>query len=273
MSSNPNPSLSPRPQQATLSPQIQQTNHSPRSTPAEYFDSHSPPQDEDEEPPYEDADAPYPEPTSEQTLLPPPNFNPFFHLIEDSTTGEHYHPYVHYIFADDDPVIITAAAMRSLGLDETRYLPVSTPEHEHERPLHSSDPEEALRDDEEVVHSPLPPPIPGAKERYMIIDVGLDGHTIVNAQSLSAEWQITNTSVRSAPSFDEDAEGAGLMLSIEGVEIPKKNKGKSTGGPGEMKWKEARETGDGDVFKALDGLVKGVEGGLKVAAKIKGTTP
>jgi hypothetical protein len=221
----------------------------------------------------EDSEPPYPEPTSEQTLLPPPNFKPFFNLIEDSTTGEHYHPYVHYIFADDDPVIVTAAAMRSLGLDETRYLPASTPEHEHERHMHSSDQEEPLQNEEEVVNSPLPPPVPGAKERYMIIDVGSDGHTIVNAQSLSAEWQITNTSVRPAPSFDENDEGAGLMLRIEGVEIPKKNKGKSKGEPGEIKLKEARDKGDGDVFKALDGLVKGVEGGLEVAANIKGTTP
>lgn len=163
--------------------------------------------------------------------------------------------------------------MRSLGLDETRYLPASTPEHEHERPLHSSDPEEAPHDDEEVVNSPLPPPVPGAKERYMIIDVGGDGHTIVNAQSFSAEWQITDTSVRPAPSFDEDAEGGGLMLRIEGVEIPKKNKGRSKGEPGEMKLKGARDKGDGDVFKALDGLVKSVEGGLNVAAKVKGATP
>jgi len=163
--------------------------------------------------------------------------------------------------------------MRSLGLDESRYLPANTPEHEHERPLDSSDQEEALHNEEEAVNSPLPPPVPGAKERYVIIDVGGDGHTIVNAQSLSADWQIVNTSVRPAPSFDEDAEGAGLMLRIEGVEIPKKNKGKNKGEPGEIKLKEAREKGDGDVFKALDGLVKGVEGGLNVAAKVKGTTP
>lgn len=107
----------------------------------------------------------------------------------------------------------------------------------------------------------------------MIIDVGGDGHTILNAQSLSADWQITNTSVRPAPSFDEDAEGVGLMLKIDGVELPKKSKGKSKGEPGEITLKEAREKGDGDVFKTLDGLVKGVENGLEVAAKIKGTSP
>ncbi|KAF2709511.1 hypothetical protein K504DRAFT_360184, partial [Pleomassaria siparia CBS 279.74] len=222
----------------------------------------------------EEDEIPYPEPSSEQTLLPPAHFNPFFTLIEDGTSGEHYHPYVHYVFADDDPVIVTAAAMRSLGLDETRFLPASTPDAEeqgHEE-LHGEDEGEGEgREGEhsEVVESPLPPPIPGSKQRYVLIDIAADGHTLLSAQSLASDWQITCTNIRPAPTFDEDPGNLGHMLMIEGVEIPRRsNKGKAKGEPGEQKLREARERANGDVFSALDELVKGVEGGLEVACKI-----
>lgn len=255
------------------SPTIPQTARSPRSPALPHFDD--PPQDEPPgpdptfEPEAEDGDEiPYPEPSSEQTLLPPPNFNPFFTLIEDTTSGDHYHPYVHYVFADDDPVIMTAAAMRSLGLDETQYLPQNTPEGENTRQQDEDVEQEQEQDGQ--VESQLPPPIPGVKERYMIIDVAADGHTIVDAQSMSSQWQITDANVRPAPSFDEASPEHGYMLRIEGVEVPAKNKGKAKGHLGEGKLKEAREKAQGDVFAALDGLVKGIEGGLEVAGKIVG---
>src|SRR5262245_61573606 len=39
---------------------------------------------------YEDLNADYVEPDPE-SLLPPPNFSPFFTLVEDATTGEYHH--------------------------------------------------------------------------------------------------------------------------------------------------------------------------------------
>lgn len=211
-----------------------------------------------------DDDIPYPEPSSEQTLLPPPNFRPFFALVEDSTSGEHYHPYIHYVFADDDPVIVTAASMRGMGLDDTQYLPHDAPEG-HEDP-HQVVEEEARHDS--PVESPLPPPIPGVREHYLIVDVAVDGRTVVDAQSLSSSWQITNASTRTAPSFDESAPDQGLMLRIEGVEIPGKKKGKGKGQPGDAILSEARERSQGDIFAALDGLVESVEDSLTIAGKI-----
>lgn len=210
-------------------------------------------------------DIPYPEPSSEQTLLPPPNFRPYFALVEDSTSGEHHHPYIHYVFADDDPVIITAATMRGMGLDDTKYLPQETAVvHEGHH----------LVDDEDgqyiSVESPLPPPIPGVREHYLIIDVGADGRTVVDAQSLSSSWQIINASTRTAPSFDEGSPDQGLMLRVEGVEIPGKRKGKGKGQPGENILSEARERSQGDIFSALDGLVEGIEGSLTIASRITG---
>ncbi|KAJ4383922.1 hypothetical protein N0V86_000765 [Didymella sp. IMI 355093] len=173
--------------------------NSPRSPALHFEEAPSEEISEEQDPQPEEAaaddDIPYPEPSSEQTLLPPPNFRPFFALVEDSTSGEHYHPYVHYVFADDDPVIVTAASMRGMGLDDTQYLP-------HDTPQTSND-------------------------------------------------------------LDQ-----GLMLRIEGVEIPGKKKGKGKGQPGDTILSEARERTQGDMFAALDGLVEGVEGSLTVAGKI-----
>lgn len=272
---------------STKSPPIPPSSRSPRSPALAQFDDPprrpSEPGPEDEEPPFEaeaepeaDDEPSYPEPSSEQTLLPPPNFNPFFTLIEDSTSGEHYHPTVHYVFADDDPVIVTAAAMRSLGLDETRYLPQNTPTTEklqgdEEVGVDAGGGEEG-GDAEGSVESPLPPPIPGVKERYLIVDVAGDGHTIVDAQSLSSEWQITDSAVRPAPCFGEGSAEQGYMLRIEGIEVPGKSngKGKGSGRPGDEKLKEARDRAGGDVFGALDGLVQSVEARLDVAGRIMG---
>lgn len=49
----------------------------------------------------------------------PHNLQPFFTLLHDTQTFEHYHPTVHYIFADDDPDIITDAALYSLSAEDT----------------------------------------------------------------------------------------------------------------------------------------------------------
>jgi hypothetical protein len=256
------------------SPPAPGTSHSPPSPPLQQFEDapearpneqqqpeHGDDDDDDDD---DDGDIPYPEPSSEQTLLPPPNFRPFFTLIEDTTSGEHYHPYLHYVFADDDPTIVTAASMRGLGLDDTKYLPHDASDGRERERYHES--EEGEEQDSPVA-SPLPPPIPGVKEHYLIIDVGADGRTVMDAQSLSSEWQITDTSVRIAPSFDEDSPDQGYMLRIEGVEIPTKGKARGKSQAGQDKLSEAREQ-QGDIFGALDALVQGVEGGLDVAGKI-----
>jgi hypothetical protein len=256
--------------------------HSPRSPPPSHFDDVPP-----EEPPVEqqqqqqqqedaldEDEIPYPEPSSEQTILPPPNFRPFFTLVQDSTSGEHFHPFVHYVFADDDPILVTAASMRSLGLDDTRFLPHDElePEPDAEDGHHNLDDEEGS-DRHVPVESPLPPPIPGVREHYLMLDIGTDGRTVVDAQSLSSEWQITDASVRTAPSFDESEPDQGFMLRIEGIEIPGKNKGKAKGQPGDTLLNDARERSQGDIFGALDGLLERIEGGLQIAGKIAEVKP
>lgn len=51
---------------------------------------------------------------ADDQLLPPPNFRPFFTLIEDAITGEHHHPAVHYFFSDDDTEGLTSSVLDSL---------------------------------------------------------------------------------------------------------------------------------------------------------------
>jgi len=75
--------------------------------------------------------------------------------------------------------------------------------------------------------SRLPPPTPGVREHYLLLDVQPIGsentttsYEVTRAHSLSAEWQVTNTAVSNAPTIDavdDGGEGAdGLMLRIEG---------------------------------------------------------
>jgi hypothetical protein len=255
-------------------PPLRQAAPSPRSLPLPHFDD--PPHEDPPDPgpnagveaEDENDDVPYPEPSSEQTLLPPSNFKPFFSVIEDATSGEHHHPYVHYVCADDDPVIVTAAAMRSLGLDETQYLPQNTPDGGEERDHRNAS--DQGNDSDQQLESPLPPPIPGVKERYLIVDIAADGHSVVDAQSLSSEWQVTDANVRFAPTFDDESSDQAYMLRVEGVEMPSKSKGTVAGGPGESKLKEAMEESKGDPFTAMDSLVQRVESGLEIAGKITG---
>jgi hypothetical protein len=263
MSTHPDTTEHPSDRRASISPRSRSLERTEDPPDDEFREQQQPgdaPEDED------DDGIPYPEPSDEQPLLPPPNFRPFFTLIEDTTSGEHYHPYTHYVFADDDPTIITAASMRGLGLDDTRYLPQDAPDSEERQRNQGS---EEGDEQDSPVESPLPPPIPGVKEHYLIIDVGADGRTVVDAQSLSSEWQITETGVRIAPSFDEDSPDQGYMLRIQGVDIPRKSKGKGKGDVGQDRLTEAREQ-YGDIFDALDGLVQGVERGLETASRISG---
>lgn len=130
-----------------------------------------------------DADeVPYLEPEDEAHLQPPPGFKPFFTLIEDPITREHHHPNVHYVFADDDQDIITNAALVTLDAMDHRE---------------------------------------SAEERFVIVDMGVDGQQAISTTSFSQDWQGLTTKVTQAPSWGgdgSDASDRGLMLRISGQE-------------------------------------------------------
>ncbi|KAJ5605263.1 hypothetical protein N7510_010417 [Penicillium lagena] len=98
-----------------------------------------------------------------------PPFQPFFTLIEDAHTSEYHHPTVHYLFSDDDTDIITEAALRSLEAQQE-----SLSESKREQIIEGQAPKE-----EEVSARKstilLPPPVPGVREHYIILDVTQDG--------------------------------------------------------------------------------------------------
>jgi hypothetical protein len=117
----------------------------------------------------------------------PPDFKPFFALVEDPITGEYHHPEVHYIFADDeDQGVLTSAALRAIGKEDN-----------------------TLQDGED------------AEERVAIIDMDSDGRTVLGISSLSPEWQALRTQVWQAPGRTDNKQGTadrGLMLRVSGKE-------------------------------------------------------
>lgn len=149
-------------------------------------------QDDEDEDEDEDGDSGgllYPEPDQDAPLLPPSDFRPFFTLVEDDT-GEHHHPNVHYVFADDDPDILTSAALETLQ------------ESKHESRV---------------------------EQRFVILDLAADGTELVSATSLSPDWQAVQTKLTAAPSWgghDGKSADKGMMLTISGREARKEGAGK-----------------------------------------------
>ncbi|KAF2172176.1 hypothetical protein M409DRAFT_17415 [Zasmidium cellare ATCC 36951] len=133
----------------------------------------------------EEEEIPYPEPEDEAPLLPPPDFKPFFTVIEDDN-GEHHHPTVHYVFADDeDTEFLTNAALQTLS--------------DSEQPRQDGEPE----------------------NRFVILDLDPTGKEVISAVSLSPEWQALKTQTSPAPSWggqDDKSTDRGLMLRISGQE-------------------------------------------------------
>jgi hypothetical protein len=117
----------------------------------------------------------------------PPDFKPFFALVEDPITGEYHHPEVHYIFADDeDQGVLTSAALRAIDKEDN-----------------------TLQDGED------------AEERVAIIDMDSDGRTVLGISSLSPDWQALRTQVWQAPGRSDNKQGTadrGLMLRVSGKE-------------------------------------------------------
>ncbi|KAI7588238.1 hypothetical protein D0869_07863 [Hortaea werneckii] len=136
----------------------------------------------------------YPEPTQTSSLLPPPDFKPFFTLIEDPQTGEHHHPAVHYIFADDEPEFLTDATLMALEQQQQQQQQEQTPT----------------------------PQASEVEERFILLDLAEDGKTVLSTTSLSPNWQALKASVGKAPSLGQsEGEGSGggnPMLTISGQE-------------------------------------------------------
>lgn len=167
-------------------------------------------------------------------------------------TNEHYHPTVHYVFADDDAEIIAEAACRSLeALDPSQRARLPSQESREPAQVPDNDEEEENKDRH---HPRLPPPMAGVREHYLILDVqprtqppptqsqshshsqsqshshshddsiaqvgGGLVYEVTSAQSLSADWQVLRSTISTAPTIGGEGaapgEDDGLMLRIQG---------------------------------------------------------
>ena len=180
--------------------------------------------------------------------------NPYFTLIEDTTTGEHFHPSVHYIFEDDEPDLLLAASARALGGNEEYRSP-------------SMDKSER----EEYESALLPVPPPGTEERYIIMNMASDGYTVESAHSLSSDWQISDVNVGEAPTWGEDTsdtQGKGLMLSIRGSGLPMQTD--KDDNDGETLLQNALVTDEVPLMTATEHLAADFDKGQNVINKVIG---
>jgi len=191
-------------------------------------------------------------------------FKPFFTLIKDANTLEYYHPTVHYIFSDDDTDLVTEAAFRALESNSPSREKGSRPRHEP--PGGKAYEEDGMEGGPSSTRKPslLPPPTPGVKDRYIILDVESQSQgpdvvqagagepspvatspsqqqlqqvsvaqagqrfKITSTHSLNPDWQVLDTCLSPAPTFDTPNSATGgesrpsspndtQMLRIEGT--------------------------------------------------------
>ncbi|RPB21617.1 hypothetical protein L211DRAFT_761252, partial [Terfezia boudieri ATCC MYA-4762] len=178
-------------------------NHTSDSKPRPNAIPNPTPSHPDQEPYYDHAATPMLRQQSQQAH---PSFLPIFTLIEDSTSQEHFHPKVHYIFEDDvdTPLDIALGSRAAPQLQE----------------------EKSQQPSEDQGHKPI------------IVQISQDLTHVERAYSLAPEWQLTNIQVGKAPQWlvgDEFSAGGmgsvssvtgqeGLMLTIEGTSIPDPSK-------------------------------------------------
>jgi len=242
---------------------------------------------------------------------PQPPFQPFFTLIEDANSSEYYHPTVHYIFSDDDTDIVTEAALRSLETDHGSS-PGAKGSSRWRQAAQEQQGDETYGEEDELEGqqsgsrkaSSLPPPIPGVREHYIILDMepsnpppqhtdpstqagaapggtasvstspATQQHlhpqthphlpfTITSAHSLTPSWQVLDTQLTPAPTFDNNNTGehpgsGSLMLKIKGTSgLPRDIVSRDKDGHGHQTLEEMME----QFEKRMDELRRVIEAG------------
>ena len=114
-------------------------------------------------------------------------------MVHNVISGERWHPHVHYIFSDDSDEMLTNAVLRTLE-GQLHDIACETP----------------------AAHSSTT-----LKERYIILDLDATGQKVTSAQSLSPDWQISETLLTTAPTFSNTSTATsrtGMMLQIRGAQ-------------------------------------------------------
>jgi hypothetical protein len=269
---SPSPSPSPPPP-SILQPHSSQAPPPPiqPSTASIYSASHHDEQPHDDPEDAEEDDYPPVDPENKSTsLLPPPNFRPLFTVITDPQTRETFHPSVYYVFSDD-------AENEREGSDVSTVAALRVLDHAAQK----SQQQYETRHTEEAE----------IEERYVIIDLAPVAEPtgtnmkVKNVSSLSPSWAVTSTTLRNAPTFeDETEEGSeSLMLQIEGLELAEPAPSSFSEGRHGARIKkeeaerkaanllqEARKRGGGGVVQGMEEIWKGLNEGLGVLERVLG---
>lgn len=145
----------------------------------------------------------------ENSSQPTSNFKPFFTLVEDTNSSDYHHPTVHYIFSDDDTEIITEASIRALETGQVSPPAQNTQQHGGSIEDTTSSSEMKNQQSSSLLDRPslLPPPVPGAKERFILLDVeptathgGVGGAPSSTPETLAGTSAGTATTTISSPS-------------------------------------------------------------------------
>jgi hypothetical protein len=172
-------------------------------------------------------------------------------MITDAGSGETYHPSTYYVFADDEPDVLSTAALHALDA----FSPHAQQEAEARAQLEG---------------------LPREEERYIFVSLGQEGTNVASAKSLAPNWAIRNAEVRPAPTFDgsEDQGNDGLMLIVEGLGtggesalLPSRTQ-KERRARAKHLFDEARRKGGGNVITAMEDLAQGMIGGLRTLDKV-----
>jgi len=149
-----------------------------------------------------------------------PSFLPIFTLIEDSTSQEHFHPKVHYIFEDDvdTPLGIALGSRAAPQLEEAKQQqpPEDQGQRGSRRRRGKPPPKDATGGgvgDVDAMGWPR-------DIRPIIVQMSQDLTHVERAYSLAPEWQLTNVQVGKAPKWlvgeEFSAGGVGSVLSVTG---------------------------------------------------------
>ena len=175
-------------------------------------------------------------------------------MIKDKESGETYHPSTYYVFADDEPEVLSNAALHALD--------AFTPQ--------------AIRDAEAKA---LVDGTAREEERYILVNMGPSGTNVVGARSLAPTWAVTNARVRAAPTFDGgDGEGSdGLMLMVEGKSsstsavAPTSKTANARRAQAQDALDGARKRNAGNIITAMEELAQEMMSGIRTLDQVTTT--
>ena len=120
-------------------------------------------------------------------------------MVHNDASGERWHPHVHYIFSDDSDEMLTNAVLRTL----------------------EGQPDDIVGETPAALDNSVAQSSTTLKERYIILDLDATGQQVTFAQSLSLDWQISETLLTTAPTFSNTSTATsrtGMMLQIRGAQ-------------------------------------------------------